>query len=240
MTSTSWILELGSSHSISEAGLLVFVIGSFGDFFTAVCSHITGFSPVRYTDVMSSPCQCVDWASSRSYFVLALPSPFILFLWVTLELRNMGLFGDVLMEIAYVVSTFGGPCVVSLKEKFIGILSRMNMIMVGIDYLFVSLLEQSLFPIFPHVWSELDEQALLVLQGSSSQRMLSAYGAVCVVLWVTLDAIFQNVYETVVIQFRMTSFCDLYRHSIFYFISVWFVWLSAVLLYSPLMEFKLF
>ena len=136
MTSTSWILELGSSHSISEAGLLVFVIGSFSDFFTAVCSLITGFSPVRYTDVMSSPCQRVDWASSRSYSVLALPSPFIvfqvylnslfsaysssdewdikLFLWVTLELRNMGLFGDVLMEIAYVVSTFGGPCVVSV------------------------------------------------------------------------------------------------------------------------------
>ncbi|KAH0896899.1 hypothetical protein HID58_046467 [Brassica napus] len=79
MTSTSWILELGSSHSISEAGLLVFVIGSFSDFFTAVCSLITGFSPVRYTDVMSSPCQRVDWASSRSYSVLALPSPFIVF-----------------------------------------------------------------------------------------------------------------------------------------------------------------
>ena len=114
------------------------------------------------------------------------------------------------------------------------------MIMVGIDYPLVSLLEQSLFPIFPHVWSELDEQALLVLQGSSSQRMLSAYGTVCVVLWVTLDAIFQNVYETVVMQFLMVSFCDLCRHSIFYFTSVWFVWLSAVLLYSPLMEFKLF
>ncbi|KAF3519246.1 hypothetical protein DY000_02062920 [Brassica cretica] len=141
-------------------------------FLNLVCSLITGFSPVRYTDVMSSPCQRVDWASSRK-----------LILWVTLELRNMGLFGDVLMDIAYVVSTFGGPCVVSLKEKYIGILSRMNMIMVGIDYLFVSLLEQSLFPIFPHVWSELDEQALLVLQGSSSQRMLSAYGACSLVVF---------------------------------------------------------
>ncbi|CAF1911986.1 unnamed protein product [Brassica napus] len=231
MTLTSWIMELGSSHSISEAGLLVFGIGSFIDLFTAVCSLITGFSPVRYTDVMSSPCQCVDWASIRSYSILSLPSPLTVFQvhlsslfsayssfaeWdrklvfrVTLELRNMGLFGDVLMDIAYVVSTFvdfGGPYVVSLKEKFIGILSRMNMIMVGINYPFVSLLEQSLFPIFPHVWSELDEQALLVLQGCSSQRMLSAYGAVCVVLWVTLDAIFQNVYETVMMQFHMVFF----------------------------------
>ncbi|CDY20413.1 BnaC02g24030D [Brassica napus] len=209
MTLTSWIMELGSSHSISEAGLLVFGIGSFIDLFTAVCSLITGFSPVRYTDVMSSPCQCVDWASIRSYSILSLPSPLTLVFRVTLELRNMGLFGDVLMDIAYVVSTFvdfGGPYVVSLKEKFIGILSRMNMIMVGINYPFVSLLEQSLFPIFPHVWSELDEQALLVLQGCSSQRMLSAYGAVCVVLWVTLDAIFQNVYETVMMQFHMVFF----------------------------------
>ncbi|KAF3595028.1 hypothetical protein DY000_02022777 [Brassica cretica] len=175
MTLTSWILELGSSHSISEAGLLVFGIGSFSDLFTAVCSLITGFSPVRYTDVMSSPCQCVDWASI-SYAIVFI--------------RVLGA--------VYLFSFWW-----QLKEKFIGILSRMNMIMVGIDYPFVSLLEQFLFPIFPHVWSELDEQALLVLQGCSSQRMLSAYGAVCVVLWVTLDAIFQNVYETVVMQFHM-------------------------------------
>ncbi|KAL0658299.1 hypothetical protein Bca4012_078884 [Brassica carinata] len=55
----------------------------------------------------------------------------------------------------------------------------------------VSCLEQSIFPIFPHVWSELDEQALLVLQGFSSQLVhFSAFEAVIVTLWVTLDAIF--------------------------------------------------
>ncbi|XP_048617314.1 uncharacterized protein LOC111213530 [Brassica napus] len=71
----------------------------------------------------------------------------------------------------------------SLREKFIDKVSWMNMIMADSDYPFVSCLEQSLFPIFPHVWSELDEQVSLVLQGSSSQRVLSsAFGALCILL----------------------------------------------------------
>ncbi|KAL0656927.1 hypothetical protein Bca4012_077511 [Brassica carinata] len=75
----------------------------------------------------------------------------------------------------------------------------------------VSCLEQSIFLIFPHVWSELDEQALLVLQGFSSQLVhFSAFEAVIVTLWVTLDAI--------------------------YYLSVW---LAMALLYTPIMEFIL-
>ncbi|KAH0864800.1 LOW QUALITY PROTEIN: hypothetical protein HID58_082011 [Brassica napus] len=55
--------------------------------------------------------------------------------------------------------------------------------------------------------SEWDEQASLVLQGSSSYRMLFfAYGAVCVVLRVTLDAIFQEAYDAVVIRFHISLF----------------------------------
>ena len=107
-----------------------------------------------------------------------------------------------------------------LREKFIGKVRWMNMIMAGSDYPFVSCLEQSLFPIFPLVWSELDEQASLVLQGSSSQRLLSsAFGAVCVVLWVTLDVIFQEAFETVVMRILMVPCYDLYRHPIVYFTS---------------------
>ncbi|WZZ80522.1 hypothetical protein YC2023_101094 [Brassica napus] len=69
----------------------------------------------------------------------------------------------------------------------------------------VSCLEQSIFPIFPHVWSELDEQALLVLQGFSSQLVhFSAFEAVIVTLWVTLDAICQKAYEIVVMH---VAFC---------------------------------
>ena len=70
--------------------------------------------------------------------------------------------------------------------------------------------------------------------------LFSAYGAVCVVLRVTLDAVFKEAYDVVVVRFHMALSCDLYRHSIVSFTSVWFVWLNAVLLYSPLMEFKLF
>ena len=52
---------------------------------------------------------------------------------------------------------------------------------------------------------------------SSSHRMLfSAYGAVCVVLLVTLDAVFEKAYDVVVIWFFMAFSCDLYCHSISY------------------------
>ena len=42
---------------------------------------------------------------------------------------------------------------------------------------------------------------------SSSHRMLfSAYGAVCVVLLVTLDAVFEKAYDVVVIRFHIWLF----------------------------------
>ncbi|CAN7068965.1 unnamed protein product [Brassica oleracea var. botrytis] len=91
-----------------------------------------------------------------------------------------------------------------VDEKPIVIFSPMNMIVASYDVPFVSYLEKSHFPIFLLIWSEVDEQASLVLQGSSSHRMLfSASGAVCLVLWVTLDAIFREAYEAVLIRFLM-------------------------------------
>ncbi|CAF2003431.1 unnamed protein product [Brassica napus] len=105
-----------------------------------------------------------------------------------------------------------------VDEKPIVIFSPMNMIVASSDVPFVSYLEQSHFPIFPLIWSELDEQASLVLQGSSSHQMLfSASDAVCVVLWVTLDAIFREAYEAVFDTISYGSSCDLYRHSIYRF-----------------------
>ena len=83
-----------------------------------------------------------------------------------------------------------------LQEKFIGIFHLMNM-----KFSVVSCLEQFLLPIFPLLWSELEAQALLVLEGSSSQLMpISAFGTVIVILWITLDASIQEVYE-IVMQF---------------------------------------
>ncbi|KAL0747015.1 hypothetical protein Bca101_029017 [Brassica carinata] len=68
-----------------------------------------------------------------------------------------------------------------VEEKLIFIFSLMNMDVAGYDFSLVPRLNQSSFLILPPIWSELEEQASLVLQGSSSHRMLfSAYGAVCV------------------------------------------------------------
>ncbi|KAF3506346.1 hypothetical protein F2Q69_00008753 [Brassica cretica] len=164
---------------------------------------------VHFRSLISDFCSSVEWDTK-------------LFICASLELRTIALADDVLMDLTSVGSTvvlFGGPFVASVRslnvvcsslnvvcieEKFIGKVSWMNMIMADSDYPFVSCLEQSLFPIFLHVWSELDEQASLVLQGSSSQRVLSsAFGTVCVVLWVTLEAIFQEAFETVFMRFLM-------------------------------------
>ncbi|KAL0862438.1 hypothetical protein Bca101_041556 [Brassica carinata] len=77
-----------------------------------------------------------------------------------------------------------------LEEKRFGISHLVNMVLMDIDFSVVSWLEHFIFPKFPLVWSELEAQALLVLQGSFSQLMLfSAFGAEMVILWITLDAI---------------------------------------------------
>ncbi|KAF8116701.1 hypothetical protein N665_0015s0074 [Sinapis alba] len=169
--------------------------------------------------------------------------------WVTLELRFMILAGDILMSLVsfaiyssiYIaLARLSAVCssltdsipdvsVVfvylsswwQVEEKFTVIFSPMNMDMAGYDFPLVPGLNQSYVLIFLLLWSELDEQASLVLQGSSSHRMLfSAYGAVCVVLRVTLDAIFEETYDVVVIRFHMVPFCDWYHHSIFHVIIV--------------------
>ncbi|KAH0881049.1 hypothetical protein HID58_068443 [Brassica napus] len=136
----------------------------------------------------------------------------VLLVCVNLELRTIALADDVLMNLTSVGSTvvlFGGLFVASMRS-----LTAVCSLAVVCSPLL------SLFPIFPLVWSELDEQASLVLQGSSSQRLLSsAFGAVCVVLWVTLDVIFQEAFETVVMRILMVPCYDLYRHPIVYFTS---------------------
>ncbi|CAH8360978.1 unnamed protein product [Eruca vesicaria subsp. sativa] len=85
-----------------------------------------------------------------------------------------------------------------LKEKSIVTCCLINMVMAGFDFPLVSWLETSLFPIFPHVWSELDDHVWLVLQGFSSRLTLfTAFSVVVVTLWITRDAIFQEAYGTV-------------------------------------------
>ncbi|WZZ21977.1 hypothetical protein YC2023_123364 [Brassica napus] len=87
-----------------------------------------------------------------------------------------------------------------VEEKLIVIFSPMNMDVAGYDFPLVPRLNQSLFVIFSLIWDELNEQALLISQGSSSHLTLfSAYGAVCMILRVILDVIFQEAYGVVMI-----------------------------------------
>ncbi|CAN6850603.1 unnamed protein product [Brassica oleracea] len=128
-----------------------------------------------------------------------------------------------------------------LKETIIVICCLVNMVMAGIDCPLGSCLEQSLFPIFPHVWSELDEHVWLVLQGFSSRLTLfPAFSAVVVTLRVTRDAIVQETHETVVMRFLMFTCCDLYFHSILGLSVSYSIGFFVPLLDSPFMKLKLF
>ena len=96
-----------------------------------------------------------------------------------------------------------------VKVKLTVMYPPVNMSMSGIYFPAASYLEQFLFPICPHMLSDLDEQAsLLVLQGLSSQLMLlfSANGAEFVALWVTQGgAVQKEVYE-IIVRFLMVFF----------------------------------
>ncbi|CAN6899289.1 unnamed protein product [Brassica oleracea] len=183
-------------------------------------------SPVIYRFVFG----CVDWPSMSSCFDLPttrlckvfqghlsffysanLEYSRQLFVWVTLELSMQFLYGFQACVSLFFVA--GGREVHCHLQAW-------NMDVAGYSFPLVPQLNQSSFLIFPPIWSELDEHVSLVLQGSSSHRMLSTYGAVCVVLRVTLDVIFEEAYDIVVIRFHMILFYDLYRHFIPYVIVV--------------------
>ncbi|KAL0657269.1 hypothetical protein Bca4012_077854 [Brassica carinata] len=153
-------------------------------------------SPVVYSSFFSTYFATVEWIRQ-------------LFVWVTVELRFMTLVGDIPMVLVLFGPTLATSNSVfialarssAVEEKLIFIFSLMNMDVAGYDFSLVPRLNQFSFLILPPIWSELEEQVSLVLQGSSSHRMLfSAYGEVGVVLRVTLDAIFEVAYDVVVIR----------------------------------------
>ena len=126
-----------------------------------------------------------------------------------------------------------------LEEKPNGVFLPVNTVLTGFDFPVGSCLDHSHLPIFPLVWSELDVQVLLVLQGSSSQLMhVCAFGAVFVTFGVTLDVIVQEIYEIVVKRFLwfLSIICIFFLS---YVLPVSFVWLLIALFYPPLMECKL-
>ncbi|CAF2373380.1 unnamed protein product [Brassica napus] len=127
----------------------------------------------------------------------------------------MGFIPDVGVVFVYLSSWW------QVEEKLIVIFIPMNMDVAGFNFPFVPRLNQSFFLIFLPIWSKLDEQVSLVLQGSCSHRMIFfSYGAVCIILRVTLDAVFKEAYDVVVVRFHMAHSCDLYRHYILYVVVV--------------------
>ncbi|WZZ79382.1 hypothetical protein YC2023_099954 [Brassica napus] len=142
-------------------------------------------SPVIYRFVFG----CVDWPSMSSCFDLP----------TTRSCKNLYRLGAIVCSMQFL---YGFQACVSLffvaggREVHCH-LQAWNMDVAGYSFPLVPQLNQSSFLIFPPIWSELDEHVSLVLQGSSSHQMLSAYGAVCVVLRVTLDVIFEEAYDIV-------------------------------------------
>ncbi|CDY15667.1 BnaA07g08380D [Brassica napus] len=227
---------------------------------TMVATNLSGdgarlvfFSDTAFTFVCLSPVMC------RSFLQVHLSSPLfanhcsvewvgMLVDWMTLVLWLLILNDVVLMDFVSFGSnlvSLSGFYIVSvrsltvLEEKPNGVFLPVNTVLTGFDFPVGSCLDHSHLPIFPLVWSELDVQVLLVLQGSSSQLMhVSAFGAVFVTFGVTLDVIVQEIYEIVVKRFLwfLSVICIFFLS---YVLPVFFVWLLIALFYPPLMECKL-
>ncbi|KAL0828715.1 hypothetical protein Bca101_052393 [Brassica carinata] len=186
----------GDTHHLS-VGVSSFVSGRLC---TAGCSLLyhrrTVWSPFRSCpDVLFQVCLC---ASLSVHYSVEWYETWVV--WEALDMRLLVLICDVPMESFSLGSTLvlvssiymaSVPISTAIEETLSMIFLLLKPVETSTFLLGVSCLEQSIFPIFPHVWSELDEQALLVLQGFSSQLVhFSAFEAVIVTLWVTLDAIF--------------------------------------------------
>ncbi|KAL0732714.1 hypothetical protein Bca4012_008923 [Brassica carinata] len=177
-----------------------FLTVSTSDTFFAYGLH----SPVVYR-FLCEYFGCVDWSSISSCFDLpttplykvlhahlsSLFSTYSAIEWfkelfgcVKLELRFMILACDIpmgLVSFGYTFATSSNIYITltrssAVEEKLIVIFIPMSMDLADYDFPLVPRLNQYSFLIFLPIWNELDEQASLVLQGSSSHRMLfSAY-----------------------------------------------------------------
>ncbi|KAG7582911.1 hypothetical protein ISN44_As08g024630 [Arabidopsis suecica] len=138
------------------------------------------------------------------------------------------------------ILAFGAVILVSfswwqVERELIDMPPQMNLDMLGIWCPGSSLTEQFLFPKFPPMWSGLDVEASSVLQGSSSRlKLLSAFDADYVTYRVTMDAVFQESMEIVlVVRFSLCYSYDLYRLSIYLLtIVIWYVWLLLLCLFT--------
>jgi len=134
---------------------------------------------------------------------------------------------------------FCAVCFVSLswwqfEKKLINTPRLMNLVLSGIWYPSSFLSELVIFPKFPPQWSGLDVQESSVLQGSSSRLMFfSAFDAVLVTSCVTLDTVFQESSQIVlIVRFALCYSYDFCCISIYPLtIVIWSVLASVVVFY---------
>ncbi|XP_022552571.1 uncharacterized protein LOC111203278 [Brassica napus] len=189
----------GDTHHLS-VGVSSFVSGRLC---TAGCSLLyhrrTVWSPFRSCpDVLFQVCLC---ASLSVHYSVEWYETWVV--WEALDMRLLVLICDVPME-----SFSLGSTLVLIEETLSMIFLLLKPVETSTFLLGVSCLEQSIFPIFPHVWSELDEQALLVLQGFSSQLVhFSAFEAVIVTLWSVCLSVWlaMALLYTPVMEFKLVS-----------------------------------
>ncbi|KAL0833361.1 hypothetical protein Bca101_085250 [Brassica carinata] len=127
-------------------------------------------------------CSLVEW--SKRFVVYVAPNLSVMDLDYNVPM-NFVSFGSTSMpvdgsQVALVRSS------TAIEGKLVDTLISVNRVMEEFHYPMDSFVEQFIFPIFPSMWSELDGQASLVLQGSSFWLMLfSAFVAVFVTFEVT-------------------------------------------------------
>ncbi|KAF3494608.1 hypothetical protein DY000_02057099 [Brassica cretica] len=160
--------------SLTRDGVVPFVTTDYTRFFSkdlypAVCSM---FPPLPFTLVRLyssiSVCSHVDWYEMIVVWV----SPNIWFMVLNCNVPvTFGLFGSDLVPVrGFHVALVRHST--AFERKLTIWLLQLNMIMGGFQYPVASFVKLFFFPIFPFIWSKLDVQASLVLQGTSSWLML--------------------------------------------------------------------
>ncbi|KAL0686753.1 hypothetical protein Bca4012_086430 [Brassica carinata] len=128
-------------------------------------------------------CSLVEW--SKRFVVYVAPNLSVMDLDYNVPM-NFVSFGSTSMPVDGSQVALVRSSTAQIEGKLVDTLISVNRVMEEFHYPMDSFVEQFIFPIFPSMWSELDGQASLVLQGSSFWLMLfSAFVAVFVTFEVT-------------------------------------------------------
>lgn len=213
--SSSWrftalcrLWELGFSRSISSPSVLIDSV------LLDMTAHAVDVSSDASSSFLLVQIHLYLLTSVSGYMILNLRfPPTLIFAFVRVITAVCRLCVD--LDPAFGASSFVSFSSWQVETEVSDKILPVNLVKLGLSYPIVSFTELFLFPIYLPLWSGLEVQALSVLQGSSSRLMLStAFDAVAVTPRVTLDAVIQDAYEIVVLQFLMVFVYDLYHLSI--------------------------